>query len=154
MLASFTTRRALQVTLALTTFVWLGAVRASELSPKAIQITLPKDVKWVEGNGSAQAKLVGDPDKPGWYIYLTKWHPHHNSRPHFHPNDRFITVVSGTWWVGTGADYDPEHMVPLPQGTFVTHFGKQIHYDGAKDEECVLEMVGMGPATSTPAEKK
>ena len=23
----------------------------------------------------------------------------------------------------------------MPAGTFVTHFGKQIHYDGAKDEE-------------------
>ena len=154
MLASFTTRRALQVTLGFTMFAWLGAVEASELSPAAISIQLPKDIKWKEGNGSAQAILMGDPEKPGFYIYLTKWYPHHNSRPHFHPNDRFITVLSGTWWVGTGADYDPEHMVPLPTGTYVTHFGKQIHYDGAKDEACVLEMVGMGPATSTPAEKK
>jgi hypothetical protein len=36
----------------------------------------------------------------------------------------------------------------------VVHYGKQIHYDGAKDEECVLQIVGMGPATSTPAEEK
>jgi hypothetical protein len=33
-------------------------------------------------------------------------------------------------------------------------FAKQIHYDGANDEECVLEIVGMGPATSTKAETK
>ena len=44
--------------------------------------------------------------------------------------------------------------VAMPAGTFVTHFGKQIHYDGAKDEEALLEIVGMGPATSTPAEVK
>jgi hypothetical protein len=36
----------------------------------------------------------------------------------------------------------------------VTHFGKQVHYDGTKDEEAVLLVVGEGPATSTPAEDK
>ena len=42
----------------------------------------------------------------------------------------------------------------MPAGTFVTHFGKQVHYDGAKDEEAVLLIVGEGPATITPAEEK
>jgi hypothetical protein len=35
-----------------------------------------------------------------------------------------------------------------------THFGKQVHYDGAKEGDTVLEIVGEGPATSTPAEQK
>jgi len=42
----------------------------------------------------------------------------------------------------------------LPAGTFVTHFAKQVHYDGAKDEDVVIELVGMGPATSIDAEVK
>jgi hypothetical protein len=42
----------------------------------------------------------------------------------------------------------------MKTGSFVTHFAKQIHYDGAKDEESVLEIAGMGPATLTKAEKK
>jgi len=135
--------------------IWLRSTRAASLDPKAIAITLPKDIKWVtSAGGSENAVLVGDPSKPGLYVVLTKWTPHHNSRPHFHPNDRFITVLSGTWWVNTGAKYDPEGMVPLPAGSFTKHAGKEIHYDGAKDEECVLEIVGMGPATSTPAEAK
>jgi hypothetical protein len=56
--------------------------------------------------------------------------------------------------VGTGTKYDPDSTTPIPAGSFVTHYGKQIHYDGAKDEEVTLEIVGMGPATSTPAEVK
>lgn len=150
-------RRAFQIVAAFAVFSWLGALGASNnLDPSAISIQLPKEIKWIESKdgSSAHAELLGDSNKPGLYIYLTKWHPHHNSRPHFHPNDRFITVLSGTWWVGTGAKYDLDSMVPLPAGTYVTHFGKGIHYDGAKDEECVLEMVGMGPATSTSAEAK
>jgi len=29
-----------------------------------------------------------------------------------------------------------------------------LHYDGAKDADVVLEIVGMGPETLTPAEAK
>lgn len=53
-----------------------------------------------------------------------------------------------------GGHGDPDNTVPMPAGTFVTHFGKQVHYDGAKDEETVLLITGEGPATSTPAEEK
>jgi len=42
----------------------------------------------------------------------------------------------------------------MPAGSFVTHFGKQVHYDGAKDQEAMIEIVGEGPATATPAEAK
>jgi hypothetical protein len=128
---------------------------AAELNPAALAYKLPKDIPWVDqGNGSMRAVLAGDPDKPGLYVLLNKWKAHNMSRPHFHPNDRFITVISGTWWVGTGSKFDPDSTVPLPPGTFVRHIGKQIHYDGAKDEDAVLEIVGIGPATSTPAEAR
>jgi hypothetical protein len=132
-----------------------GAAEAADLNPKAISYKLPNQIKWVErANGSAQAIVTGNPDKPGLYVILYKWHPHKMSRPHFHPNDRFITVLSGTWWVGTGTKYDPASTVPIPAGSVVTHFAKQVHYDGAKDEEAMLEIVGEGPATTTPAEQK
>jgi len=127
---------------------------AADLNPKAITIQLPAEIKWNRGRGSESATLVGDPSKPGLYVVLQKWLPHNNSRPHFHPNDRYINVISGTWWVATGPKYDLDSMKPVPAGSFVTHTGKEIHYDGAKDEECILEIVGMGPATSTAAEEK
>ncbi|MGB8543186.1 MAG: cupin domain-containing protein [Candidatus Acidiferrales bacterium] len=131
------------------------APAAKNLDPKVLAYKLPGQIQWKEDpTGAAMAILQGDPSKPGLYIVLVKWTPHHMSHPHWHPNDRFITVISGTWWVGTGAKFDPDKTVPMPAGTFVTHFGKQIHYDGAKDSEAVLEIVGDGPATATPAEEK
>ena len=39
-------------------------------------------------------------------------------------------------------------MVPMPMGSHVTHYGKQVHWDGAKDEPTVLMIAGDGPATS------
>ncbi len=132
-----------------------GAVTSADVDPKAINIQLPNEIKWVESPaGSAQVVLFGDPNKPGLYGVLTKWHAGHMSRPHFHPNDRYITVLSGTWWVGTGPKYDPASTKPVPAGSFVTHYAKGVHYDGAKEADVVLEIVGMGPATSTPAEQK
>lgn len=129
-----------------------GSVSAADLDPKAISIKLPDDIKWVANpSGSESAVLVGNPSKPGLYVVLNKWKAHHNSKPHSHPNDRFITVISGTWWVGTGNDYNPDNLKPVPAGSFVTHYGNEVHYDGAKDGNTILQIVGIGPATSIPA---
>jgi hypothetical protein len=133
-----------------------GTARAADLDPAAVVFKLPGQINWTENAaaGSANAVVYGDPAKPGLYIVLVKWHAGHMSHPHFHPNDRFITVISGTWWVGSGTKFAPNTTVPMPAGSFVTHFGKQVHYDGAKDGDTVLEIVGDGPATATPAEQK
>jgi hypothetical protein len=146
----------LQFAIGIAALVTFGSAMSAELDPSAIKMTLPDKIPWVENEraGSAAAILAGDPSKPGIYVELTKWHAGHMSRPHFHANDRYIYVISGTWWVGTGTKYDPNSTVPMSPGSFVTHYGKGIHYDGAKDGDCVIEIVGMGPATSTPAEVK
>jgi hypothetical protein len=98
-----------------------GSAHAVELDPKAVVYTLPDNIKWVvnERAGNAQAVIAGDPTKPGLYVVLTKWLAgNHFSRPHFHPNDRFITVIKGTWWVGSGPNFDPANStVPLPAGS-------------------------------------
>ncbi len=128
--------------------------QAVELDPKAVVYQLPDQIKWgpVNAAGGQQAILFGDPSKHGLYGVLNKWTKgNHFSKPHFHPNDRFITVMSGTWWVGSGPTWDPDKAsVPMPAGSFVTHYGKQVHWDGAKDTDAVLLIVGEGPATSTP----
>ena len=127
---------------------------AVELDPKVLVYQLPDQIKWgaVTPNGNQQAVLFGDPTKPGLYGVLNRWTKgNHFSKPHFHPHDRFITVLSGTWWIGNGPKWDPENgSVPMPAGSFVTHYGKQVHWDGAKDEDAVLLIVGEGPATTTP----
>lgn len=140
---------------AISLYLYLGILTAAELDPKAITIRLPDEIKWVANpGGSESAVLVGDPSKPGLYVVLNKWKAHHNSKPHSHSNDRFITVISGTWWVGTGTDYNVENLKPIPAGSFVTHYGNEVHYDGAKDGDTILQIFGIGSATSTPAAAK
>jgi hypothetical protein len=70
---------------------------ANELDPKVLAYKLPDQIPWKDDPiGAKMAVLQGDPSKPGLYVVLVKWTPHHMSRPHWHPNDRFITVISGT----------------------------------------------------------
>jgi quercetin dioxygenase-like cupin family protein len=145
----------LSLSIAAIVLIGMRPIQAEDPDVKSSVITIPKDIKWTGGAGGPQnATLWGDPNKEGLYIVLTKWTPGHMSRPHFHPHERYIHVLSGTWWVGWGPKYDPDSTYPMPAGSYVTHFANQIHYDGAKNEEALLEIVGMGPATSTPAEQK
>ncbi len=127
---------------------------AQGVDPAAIAFKLPEQIPWgpVSASGSQQALLVGDPRQEGFYAVMNRWLPNSMSRPHFHPNDRFITVLKGTWWMGSGPRFNPDSTVPVSAGSFITHFGRGIHYDGAKAESCELLIVGQGPGTSTPAE--
>ncbi len=128
----------------------LGASAAPD--PVVLAYTLPDKLEW-EGDprgGPLSVNLWGDPAKPGPYPVLVKWPAHQMSEPHTHPYDRHVVVVSGTWWVGTGKTFDPARTTPLPAGTVVTHFANQPHYDGAKDEPCIIEIVGEGPAPAVP----
>jgi quercetin dioxygenase-like cupin family protein len=151
------TRRALALLPTIIPALSFGSARATELNAAAVTFKLPDQIPWSAPSsaGAQNAVLAGDPTKEGLYVQMVKWLAgHHFSHPHFHPHDRFITVIKGTWWVGTGTKYDPDATVPMPAGTFVTHYGQQVHFDGAKDEDAVLVIVGEGPATSTPAEVK
>jgi hypothetical protein len=141
--------------LALAAMSGFGA--AAELNPAAVIYKLPEQIPWgpVNAAGAQSAVVVGDPAKPGFYMVYNKWTKgNHFSRPHFHPNDRYIVVLQGTWWVGSGPKFDPANTTPMPAGSFVTHFAKQVHWDGAKDEDTILLIMGEGPATSTAAEQK
>ena len=129
---------------------------AADIDRSIADFVAPKDIQWRRNAAGTNesAILYGDPTKPGPYVARIKWLPGNMSRPHFHPNDRLFAVISGTWWMGAGDKFDPASTVPVPAGSYVIHYANKIHYDGAKDEECVIQVWGMGPATSTPAERK
>jgi quercetin dioxygenase-like cupin family protein len=129
---------------------------APDIDRAAVDFKTPAEIKWVRNAAGTneQAVLHGDPSKLGPYVARIKWRPGNMSRPHFHPNDRFFVVLSGTWWMGTGEKFDPDNTVPAPAGSYVIHYAGKVHYDGAKDEETIIQVWGMGPATATPAEKR
>lgn len=139
--------------------VWLlttvSYTNAAHLDPKSVEFKTPKDIKWVRNAAGTneQAVLFGDPAKPGPYVIRIKWLPGNFSKPHFHNSDRFFVVISGTWWVGTGNKFNTDETVPVPAGSYVIHKGGQIHFDGAKDEEAIIQVTGIGPVATEQVEK-
>jgi quercetin dioxygenase-like cupin family protein len=110
----------------------------------------PEGMKPAEG--ATQIVLAGDPSKPGIYVVQNTFAPGRGSRPHFHSQDRYVTVIKGTWWVALGPDadvYNLDKMTPMKAGSFVKHPAGGHHYDGAKTEEVVVQIMGMGPVTTT-----
>jgi hypothetical protein len=74
-------------------------------------------------------------------------------RPHWHPNARYVTVLEGTWYAGTGNTFDVAHAVPMPPGSFMLHPAKAVHWDGSGGNETVIvQIVGEGPGESTPVD--
>ena len=122
---------------------------SGQLDPAILSSQTLAGLKWNNNGRVQQIVLYGDPAREGLYVAVLKWPPGTGTRPHTHPNDRFVTVLSGTWWVGTGTDYDMNKTVPMKTGSFIKHSAGGIHFDGAKDEEVIIEVVGMGPGTTT-----
>ena len=118
--------------------------------PATMAIVRDADVKWIEGMspGLSSAVVYGDPSKPGLYIVRVRFAPGTMSPPHFHPEERYIAVLKGTWWVGAGPKWDRSTTTPVPAGSFVVHHPNKIHFDGAKDEEVTLQITGMGPSAT------
>jgi quercetin dioxygenase-like cupin family protein len=136
--------------------VGVGAVSRADVDPAAVQVVAPDQIKWVRNSAgtSEQAVLFGDPSKPGPYVIRIKWLPGNMSRPHTHATDRFFVVISGTWWVGSGTKFDPDSTVPTKPGSYVIHHAGQPHYDGAKGEETVIQVFGIGPLTTEVVEQR
>lgn len=121
---------------------------AVTIDRNARDFKLPEQFEFKGGPGSASktASLFGDPAKPGLYVQVTKRGPNEWSQPHSHPNERFITVLAGTFLIGTGAKFDKNNTVAVGPGGVVHDIPNQMHYDGTGPEGATLEFIAMGPA--------
>jgi quercetin dioxygenase-like cupin family protein len=111
----------------------------------------PDEVKWDPPNaeGVQTALIDGDPTKPGIYVMRIKFPPGVMSHNHFHAEDRHALVLKGTWWTGTGDEFAPDKTIALKPGSYMKHPAGAHHFDGAKDEEVILQLIGYGPTGTT-----
>src|SRR5260370_20371693 len=145
---------ALAVTAAALGLVTAG--RAVQRDPAAVAYVTPAKFKWRDPTDQVatnQTILLGDPNKPELYIYINKFKPGRFGNPHYHPNDRFITVIDGAAWRGTGPVLDPTHAARVPKGTFMIDHAAKVHWDGTKEEDVGYLIAGIGPATNIEVPK-
>lgn len=96
--------------------------------------------------GVQMTNLVGDSSKPGLYTVRVAIPAHTQVNPHVHRDNRSVTVVSGTWRMGYGAQFEEKALKALPPGSVYTEPAGQAHYSQTRDEPVVILVTGYGPA--------
>jgi quercetin dioxygenase-like cupin family protein len=135
----------------LVAFLFVGISAKSATDERGFVILNPDDVKWDSDLGFGVMSMIiqGDPSKLGIYVQRVKFPPHTFSRPHLHPEDRHVTVIKGTWYVGTDDKWDPKSAVPLKPESYMMLPAKAVHWDGTKEEEVIVQVIGYGPSGTT-----
>jgi hypothetical protein len=142
-----TNKQAAPVLSQLGSLMGLYGAEAVTIDRNARDFRLPDQFEWKgrPEDPNKTAILFGDPSKPGLYVQVTKRNPNVWSQPHSHKNERFITVLAGTFLIGTGAKFDKNNTVAVGPGGVVHDIPNQMHYDGTGPEGATLEFIAMGP---------
>lgn len=140
---------ALGLSAALPAGTWLPDAVADS---REFVVIKPGQEAWQEYPGIRGIGVVtvyGDLKKAGPYVVRVRFSPGTMSMPHYHQEDRQVAVLKGTWYTATSPDFEPWNTEPLPQGSYMLHPALEVHYDGAKDEEVILQISGVGPTSTT-----
>jgi quercetin dioxygenase-like cupin family protein len=143
--------------------VALGTVALLAVSPGSAEAEengfvrfTPERINWKPfRDGVEVATLSGDPTKPGsFYVIRVKFPPGVFSAPHFHPEDRNITVIKGTWYTGTGDIFDPDKAVPLKTGSHMFHPAKGVHWAALKTRKLSSRSLVLDREQRSPLSRK
>jgi hypothetical protein len=129
---------------------------SAQTEPLAATRLAPDEFKWNPTPfGGQRMNLAGDEQKLGMYMYRVRFPANFKVQPHFHPDERVVTVISGTLYMGYGEQFDESAMKVLPAGSIWTEPAKQPHFVWARDGEVVIQVVGgNGPSGVTRIEPK
>jgi len=109
----------------------------------------PADIKWGDAPpafppGAKMAVLQGDPSKPQMFTARIKVPDGYKVAPHWHPTTENLTVISGTFYLGTGDKMDESKATAMTAGAFGSMPAKMHHYAWTKGETEV-QIHAMGP---------
>jgi len=128
---------------------------AQTLTPDAEGFIAANPEDLAPPEGSRSVRILGRGSEPGMYVQRVTFAAGTGTRPHFHDQARYITVIEGTWWVALGPEaavYDPDKMMPMKAGSFLYEPPNGIHYDQARDDAVTVQIMGMGPVKTTRIE--
>jgi len=130
--------------------IFATAAYAQTTIPGGFIKMTPSEIFWKEGeNGIKSVVLFGDPTKPGLYIVRNIFPAGVMSTPHAHDQDRWVTVIKGTWYSGTDASWDPKNTIVMPEGSIMFHPANAVHFDGSSKEPVEVQIIGMGPVKTS-----
>ena len=112
-------------------------------------VVSPEQLKWMAPPALTEIAVVtGDPSKEGPYVMRLKAAAGFKIMPHTHPNTENVTVISGTFNLGTGAKFDEAKLEPIKAGGFVQVPSGMEHYV-LTSEDTLIQLHGVGPTGIT-----
>ena len=138
--------------IALLGIAFLGALGASALAADTMAasptVVPAASIKWMDGTGALKgakvAVLMGDPTKAGPFVMRVKVPNGVTFPSHYHPVVENVTVISGTFIVGTGDKVDMKKAMTLPAGSWAS-IPANVHHWGTTKGETVLQLDAVGP---------
>ena len=117
--------------------------------PAVAQVKSGGAVKWGPGpaflpRGAKFAVLQGDPGASGVYTLRLRLPNGYTIKPHFHPTDEQVTVLSGMFVVGMGDSVTWKGAQRLTSGGFITA-PKDAHHFARARGVTIVQVHGEGP---------
>ena len=114
-------------------------------------VIAPDAIRWQAlSDGAEIIVLAGDPfnlKKKGLpFVFRVKHRDGFELKPHWHPMDEYITVLTGTMLLGTGKEFktDPAHVREMPAGSYAYMPKIMRHYFVTRGET-IVQFQGIGP---------
>ena len=109
----------------------------------------PGDLKWMDAPpgippGAKIAVLDGDPNKKGPFTVRLQTPAGYKVPPHTHPTSEHVTVISGTFYIGTGDKFDEAAGKELATGSYVMMPAGMKHFAWTP-AETIIQIQAMGP---------
>jgi quercetin dioxygenase-like cupin family protein len=133
--------------------VLLAAALALVLSPALAQepqhtMVNAGEEQWKEAPpvlpGVQASVLYGDPSKDGVFVMRLKFPANYRVPPHTHPVDEIVTVISGTFNLGMGTEFDAAQSKAYTAGGLIAMAPETPHFVHT-DEETVVQISTRGP---------
>jgi quercetin dioxygenase-like cupin family protein len=99
--------------------------------------------------GGMIAVIAGAPGQPGPYANRVSLPADFKIMPHFHPDDRLYTVLSGTYTIGLGTEVDSTRLIRLRTGEVYVLPANTPHFHWTIAGPTTFQVSGMGPTGST-----
>ena len=125
----------------------LGPTAAVAESGDLITV-MPADLKWEDAGGippGAKIALIeGKPSEAGPFTFRVKFPANYKIPAHWHPAIEHVTVISGTFNIGTGDKLDMEKTKAVTAGGVAFAQAKTNHFVWIS-EETEVQVHGVGP---------
>jgi quercetin dioxygenase-like cupin family protein len=110
----------------------------------------PHQMVWKDqpalAKGASHAELLGDPSKPGRYVFRLRVSVGHRALPHSHPEDRVYTVLAGTFYLGFGYSFSADRLEEYPEGSVILVRAGRNHFQEARAGGYMVQVEGVGPS--------